>query len=192
MPTDLELLALCQESYDRTTIESEDAHVLVTESVGVTIFAFRGTDLRCIVDLWRDADNLTVSDHLLGELHQGFYQDACSVAWQLVPLARSGCIITGHSKGGAEALDFAGMLVSLGIIPGLVTTFGSACPGLLPMVRGMPGTDWRNRYDQIPYLPRRPRPRPLTQLGLPRPCFNPLDDHGLDQYATSLRALAHT
>lgn len=96
--------ALSRRAYRETvTVQSKAAHALV-ESVGGTLFiAFRGT---C-----NDADKLIDLDILLqpvefGRVHRGFLTSAYSLWWLLESRIRSAerVVLTGHSKGGAEAV----------------------------------------------------------------------------------------
>lgn len=183
---DLALLEVADAAYGSATIETETCHVLMRESLGETIIAFRGTDN--FTDLRTDASLLSVEDPVLGDLHNGFFECVTSLAWRIVHRLKPPVLVTGHSKGGSEALIFSAMLVHLGLKPCRVTTFGAArCGKLGGLLIDVEGVDYRNGADPVPFLPLRfDRPRPMTQLGTFRVTIDPLDDHELAAYRRTL------
>lgn len=195
MITDIELCAIAESSYGPVTLESETCHALIVDREEFTVIAFRGTDPHRMIDLICDADATTVLEPSIGALHAGFYRGLCGIAWRLIPrLAGHSVVLTGHSKGGAEALIFAGMLAVIGMMPLRVTTFGAARPAdprLGGLIGALAGVDYRNGADPVPELPPTlAHPRPLEQIGDPKFHLNALADHALASYRAALTGIS--
>jgi len=177
------------------TWETGNAHAVLTVVEDRPFLAFRGTDPRKLVDVLRDVAVLAFDDPLLGPVHGGFYADVAQLAWRVTPaLMRAGTpdlIVTGHSKGGGEALIFAGMLAAVGLPPRCVITFGSPRVGgakLAALLASVPGEEYRHGDDPVPLLP--PgfiHPYPLIALASPA-TIDPLADHAIAGYRAALAA----
>lgn len=190
--TDRVLAAACAAAYcDPVTWERDDAHVLLAESDGVHIVAFRGTaNAR---DWIVDFDARPKLHPGLGWCHAGFLDDVLGVADQMrLDLAGARVIVTGHSKGGAEALIFAGLLALAGQAPEAVVTFGAPRAGyatLGAVLDQVAVRQYRHGHDPVPSLPpemsgwRHVR-EPLLQIG--QPSRDPISDHFIASYQAAL------
>jgi len=170
-------------------IETSSCHVIVAEGPTYLVVAFRGTNPHELWDLIKDGEAITFNDTVLGPVDDGFSSDVYSVAWRLLPYLQGlhkPFWVTGHSKGGAEALIFAAMCENLGLPILGVTTFESASPGALPLVSELGGIDFECDSDPIPLWPRTNllvpglRPRALTHIGPPRGLIPNIQNHFLE------------
>ena len=110
-------------AYSEATFESPLAHALVIPATGncPKIIAFRGSaDVRA----WLTDFRITLSYTAYGRVHSGFWRSAGSVTPRLLQLTPEPVIITGHSKGAAEALICAIILAGAGWPIVRVVTFG--------------------------------------------------------------------
>lgn len=193
------LCALCADAYAQPpSLAAGDAYVVLAETEGTIIAAFRGS--ASIEDWWADfrAGAHIAGDHPeLGACHAGFLADVVAIA-PLIVAAVGSCplAVTGHSKGGAEAQLFAGLLAAKGRPPVQLTTFGApraAAPDntrLAALLAPLPGTDYRHRDDPVPGEPRwLDHKRPVAQLVPPRLELDVIADHYLSGYAAALRPL---
>jgi hypothetical protein len=170
-----------------------DAFVCLSEVDGFQVVAFRGTEPEHLADLLHDADALPAWHPQLGRCHAGFLGNVLGVASAIMDRTEGdGVILTGHSKGAAEAALFCGLLVAACRPPVSMSTFGMPRPAFLTLQRligGIPGTDYRHGCDPITDVPIGfQHPRTLTQLGEKRPTFNPLADHFIAAYRAALTA----
>lgn len=198
--SDLRLAQLAGLAYSgRSTFESADAHVSVTVESDYAIVALRGS--KTILDWIYDfmiAPRSSTEHPQLGWCASGFLIDALAVANALIAyLRRYPFVICGHSKGGAEAQLLAGLLVSAGLIPARLVTFGAPrCAWIgntaLPKLIGtLPGLDYRGGPDEVPELPLpyiHPREAALKQLGDPGFRLNWIPFHLIDSYERLLAA----
>ena len=201
MPSDQLLAEICSRAYTMTpTWQAADAHVCRFVAAGAIILAWRGTDPRSLADWLHDLDAVPAEDAALGCCHAGFLRDMQAVAPPIMDaLARAKpsvpIVVTGHSKGAAEALLFSAFLCASGRTPAKVVTFGSPRIGLLntrlpALLAGVEGSDFRHGADPVPDLPLGfTHPRVLTQLGLAGP--DALADHSILAYRAALAAGPH-
>ena len=129
----------CARAYPEATISSNLAHCLVVRAEGPAILAFRGSeDIR---DLLTDFQVRWVQT-VHGGIHSGFFNSALSVLNQILKLDQrqspAPVIVTGHSKGAAEALIVARWLVAAGRPVEAVVTFGGPRVG---------DAEWRKSYN---------------------------------------------
>jgi hypothetical protein len=195
----LRLAQLCAAAYDpmaswAMSWERNDVHFHACVENGVTILVARGTEPYDLEDWIADFSiRPTVSRRhpLLGLCHAGFLTDVEQVAAEMQHDTQGQrVIVTGHSKGAAEALLFAAMQCCAGATPLLVVTFGSPRPGfvqLQELLRDLPGVDYRNGADPVPDLPLAfLHPRHLKPIGTPS--GNPIRDHFIESYIAALAA----
>jgi triacylglycerol lipase len=192
MITDARLAELCAETYDGNpmTFETEGVHFRITVEDNQNVIAFRGS--ANVMDWLRDFDVLSRDITKLGALQAGFQLDA-SQAWARIP--DDNVILTGHSKGGADAQVIAGMLCAAGLPPLKLTTFGApricwtSTDAICALLLKVPGSDYRNQSDPVPLLPVDfYHPRDVAQLG---DGAEPLDagDHDIALYVAAVGAL---
>jgi len=142
---DLGLARICVQAsaraYQEATLTSELAKVLVVRSpyVNAPIIAFRGSaDARA----WLTDMRVCLAQTEYGKLHCGFYASTRTILGQLLALDQRSqpepVIVTGHSKGGAEALICARILAAAGKPVQAVVTFGGPRVG---------DARWRKSYD---------------------------------------------
>jgi hypothetical protein len=190
--SDVALAAACEAAYaDPVTWERGNAHVLLAESEGRHVVAFRGTaNAR---DWLVDFEASPKLHPGLGWCHAGFLDDVLGVADQMrADLAGERVVVTGHSKGGAEALIFAGLLVLAGQAPEAVVTFGApraAFATLGEVLDQVPVRQYRHGNDPVPLVPLelagwRHAREPLLQIG--QPCLDPIADHFIAGYRKAL------
>ena len=203
MISDRDLATLCELTYSGAppTWGTPDVHAFLTMRDGYTIVAFQGS--ASMQDWLRDFDAFVVNgtltrDHKgLGLVHAGFFGDVAQIfATVLKELPGDPVIVTGHSKGAAEALIFAAMLLAAtDRNVAKVTTFGTPAPGALRgLLDNIPGRDYRNEDDPVaavpPYLPH---PRALTHIAVPPLAGDPwgiLAAHHVQLYAQGADATA--
>lgn len=193
MLTDLELLDVCQKTYDEpATIDTGSVHVRI-ETVGeFKVIAFRGT--ANTLDWLRNASVVPANTSLLGRVHSGFFDGMMSV-WPRIP-ADGKIVITGHSKGGAEAKLLAAMFAAGGRPPAKLTTFGAprVCwfnnSRTADLLKTIDGVDYRNADDPVPNVPiDYHHPREIVQIGKRFEDLHVVEDHFLAAYRASLAAL---
>ena len=125
----LELARICVEAsaraYEEVTFESDLAHVLMVPAAGAgpLVLAFRGS---ANTRDWLSDFRIQMVDTDFGGVHSGFWRSANSLLPEIlrVPAVRAAVVVTGHSKGGAEALICARMLRAAGKPVRAVVTFG--------------------------------------------------------------------
>lgn len=191
MMTNYLMAELSNEAYQRATIESDNAAVLVERDGDDAYIAFRGSD-----SLGDWADNLWAipwrPKSLDAWVHRGFWIHLSEVLCPLILHAGSRRLhIAGHSLGGAVANLFAAHCVQLGLPVHSLTTFGSPMPGydsLSLITRWIPGKRFVIDGDQVAGLPPSwfafpyQHDRPATYLpGVPG-----IIDHPMPHYLTRL------
>jgi len=128
---DLALARMCVEAsaraYAEVSFESELAHVLVVPATTAApmIIAFRGSaDVRA----WLTDLRIGFTSTPFGRVHAGFWQSTNSVIADVLDLpqvrAAVPVVVTGHSKGAAEAVICARLLAASGKPVEAVHTFG--------------------------------------------------------------------
>jgi hypothetical protein len=192
MLSDLDLCDLAAQAYGDCTIDTGSVHVLLKDYKGAKVIAFRGT--ASPRDWMRDLAKVPFSHEHLGSIHAGFLTAVKSV-WARIPSVGP-IVITGHSKGGAEAHVLAGMFMAGGRQVTKLTTFGSprSCylsgSGLAAFLKSIPGADYANADDPVPMVPFNWfHPRPLTQIGRRFQDFNVIEDHYLAAYRAALESI---
>ena len=197
------LAQLCADSYtaplavcDRDSVARCTTH----EEDGVLVLSFPGTNPINIYDDLTDIDFLTKSIPGFGPMHSGFWNAMYGIRDELDELIGDDTVIlTGHSLGGAIALDYALFRRSRGLPVMEIVTFGSprvsASDQASRVIKGVPITMYRHSSDPVPQVPPRfpmieewQHPAPLTQLGADRDLPN-IEDHMISQYLTALEVL---
>jgi predicted lipase len=113
--------------YSEVSFQSELAHVLIVPATTETpmIIAFRGS---ADTKDWLTDFKMRFGETPYGWVHAGFWASANSVMEQILGLAQVRAaipvVITGHSKGAAEALICARLLAASGKPVEAVVTFG--------------------------------------------------------------------
>lgn len=112
----------CARVYSDVTLQSDVCHALRSDYDGSALIAFRGT--RTMREWLIDA-RIKWWNLGLGLVHSGFWDSLNTLFPQLDQIAQAGpVIITGHSKGAAEALLCAWRMTRLGRQVKAVVTFG--------------------------------------------------------------------
>jgi hypothetical protein len=198
--TALRAAALCAAAYDPASSwgarwETGDVHVFLAEEGDDTVIVHRGTDPGNLEDWLADLDLIADRDPILGAV---LFAEIVEVRRDILRsvLGRSP-VITGHSKGGAEAQALAGFFCAVGVKVAQLETFGA--PRLmapdnarLPALLGqVPGRDHRHRDDPVPLLPLGfVHPRAVDQL-FPARLELPSDallDHEIANYVAALKS----
>jgi lipase (class 3) len=162
----------------------------------ITVVAWRGT--ADPEDLLHDADVIPEDDPDLGMCHAGFLEDVNGVAGRITSdLSGKRVVLTGHSKGGAEALIFGAKLLVANAPPLMIVTFGAPRAGFAKLRDTLSAVNtirqYRNGNDPVTQVPFLVVPmagdlymhaRPLLSIGQPAP--NPLDDHRIAGYQAAL------
>jgi hypothetical protein len=192
MISDIELCDLAAQAYGPCTIDTGSIHVLLTDYKGAKVISFRGTNSPR--DWLQDFVKIPFTHEHLGSIHAGFLTAVKSV-WAKIP-SEGPIVITGHSKGGAEAHILAGMFSAGGRQVTKLTTFGSprscflAGSGLAAFLKNIPGADYCNADDPVPRVPFGWfHPRPLTQIGRRFQDLDIIEDHYLAAYRAVLEQL---
>ena len=192
--TPAELAALCDRSYTAPTVQLDN-------NVGILIeggaLAIRGTRIRVLADVLRDADIETIDDPVLGPVHRGCLEAANAIAAWLVETRRSDWprIICGHSLGGG----IAGLLGAIYAVAGCpldqITTFGSmaACKGgtVTAISASVPVRDcfW-HAGDPVPCLPPGFNLWHSTPAVIGTAAVWPIENHYIETYQAALAATA--
>lgn len=166
--TPANLARLCREAYrEPPTFEAGGTEARLTiEAHGVTVVAFRGTTFDGL-DIIKDLRTMPWWSRELGcWVHAGFLKGVRGV-WPLMADAlaqiQGPLILTGHSKGAAEAAVCAAFMKKLlrrgmmqGTAPTMLVTFGAprvGFPGFCRITAGIPGERYVNGIDIVPTLP---------------------------------------
>jgi hypothetical protein len=186
------------------TFSIGDAHVLVVTDADpdAVIIAFRGTDPACLLDVVADLRAAPSHDADLGWLHGGFLWDIhCAFDRVIAAIGGRPVILTGHSKGAAEATGTAAKLKARGVPVLKLTVFGCprmgfealGCQGLLNQVAKIPGTSYRHGRDPVTEVPGLLVPaRPNVPIGETVNSIDKIPDHAMDRYIAALAALPAT
>jgi predicted lipase len=152
------LARLSGQAYDQHTFAAGGTEVLMKTVRKHTVMAFRGTTLDGLDIL----DDLRAypwwSKEIRGFVHRGFLSGVRDI-WSHLPIGGPNpmsVVLTGHSKGGAEAILFGAMLCALKIPPVQIETFGAprvGFTGLGRLLKNIPGKRWRLGADIVPTRP---------------------------------------
>jgi len=164
----------CARAYAEASFESSLAHVLIADGQlpmadgrGATIIAFRGS---ANTRDWLTDFRIEFRSTDYGRVHSGFWQSTNSVMPEILRVpavfAALPVIVTGHSKGAAEALICARLLQASGKPVAAVVTFGGPRVGDALWARGYnecPGAEgkclrditqrWVHEEDIVPRMP---------------------------------------
>lgn len=133
--------AVSAQAYLLASVQSELAHVLVQRNADYepTLIAFRGS---ASTRDWLTDLRVGFTDVGVGRVHRGFWESTNSVMDAVRRLdqreSRAPVIVTGHSKGGAEAMICAWLLARCGWPVKAVVTFGGPRVG---------DSAWRRNYN---------------------------------------------
>ena len=183
------LADLCAQAYTTATIETDLCHIVSTpaefaeDGQPYSILAFRGS--KSPLDFLTDAKIKFARLPGGQQLHEGFHASVSSIWDQLLKLDQRAppapVILTGHSKGGGEALIAAFLLNRAGRHVHSVYTFGAPRVGDRNFKRdynlalGFNTWSWIHEEDIVPRLP------PCILKGYRRAgtiCFLPAFGHG--------------
>lgn len=190
------LASVSKEAYDKHTIRVGDTEVLIKTVRKKTVFAFRGTTF----DGWDIIYDLRACPWWSSEVgtfvHKGFLLSVRGI-WPHLPIGGPNpgeIVLTGHSKGGAEAVLLGAFLVQCGIEVAQIETFGAprvAFSGLGEILKGVPGHRHRLGNDIVPTRPL-PFPIPyrhdreLTTTPDGDDNFDPFDNHRIADYCKNM------
>ena len=195
VPTSHDLACLSKQAYDECTVSANDTEVLICERDGFLVLAFRGTTFDHF-DIIRDLRAVPWwSSEVQGFVHKGFLVGVRAI-WPLLqryPLRSNAVVLTGHSKGGAEACYVAALMTLAGYPPVKLETFGAPRVGfgwIEGVLKGIPGNRNRLGADIVPTVPHRfPFPyrhdRELTEL--PSDAPHPFRNHRIADYVEAVR-----
>ena len=167
-PTTFDLVRLCREAYtEEPTWRAGGAEVRYTVDPlipdgGTHVWSFRGTTFDGL-DILKDLRACPWRPRALGGLwvHKGFWRGVEALAGETgMPTYWRRLVLTGHSKGGAEATVMAALLCLNHFPPAAVVTFGSPRPGMAGLGKHLRKNGVRlERYvlgDDIVPLPQPP------------------------------------
>lgn len=173
-----------------------DCHAYLTSVDNVAVVAFKGSV--SLMDWVRDFMALPIHRRIsvgnLGWVHAGFFGDVNGI-WQRikVDLGNQPFAVTGHSKGGAEAIIFAAMMLEAGRMPVRVATFGAPRAGmgtLRDVLAAVPVAQYRHARDVVPEVPFGDEwchARPLVELDTPV-TVDRFADHHIPFYLSGMQA----
>lgn len=196
MHLDQTLVELSAAAYTgEPTLRHGDCFAFISDIPGRTVIAFRGTnDWRSAL---QDAKAWPKRDADLGFCHGGFLEDARAIYPALRARMRGRrVVITGHSKGGADALIVGALLHLAGIAVTDIVTFGAPRAGFRRMRRILAPVQIRQYWagdDPVPLVPWLlgcyVHMRDPFHLDVPW-AIDPIDDHSdVRVYAKAVAAL---
>lgn len=154
------LLSLSAKAYDRHTFKAGGTEVFVSQVRKQTVMAFRGTTFDG-ADIIKDLRAMPWWSKEIGTfVHRGFLVGVRAI-WPLLPLTghkNPPIVLTGHSKGGAEAILVGAMLTVLEIPVAQIETFGAprvGFGGIKKILKDIPGKRHRLGDDIVPTVPHR-------------------------------------
>ena len=152
------LAKLCQEAYEKHSWSKDGTELLVRLGEGNITIAFRGTTFNGL-DILKDMRATPWwNSELGGWFHHGFLRGALNAREYVEPLVQTTklpVILTGHSKGGAEAQILA-MLLAKKVGDLKVVTFGSPRVGFnqaQKLLANVSCTLYRNGIDAVTQVP---------------------------------------
>ena len=152
------LARLSAEAYNRKTASAGGTEILISKVRKRTVIAFRGTE-KDYGDILTDMrEILWWSKEVNGFVHKGFLMGVRAI-WQHLPIGGpnpDAIVLTGHSKGGAEAILCGAFMAQCGIPPVQIETFGAPRVGtsnLGKILNGIPGDRHRLGIDIVPTTP---------------------------------------
>lgn len=164
MATDYHCAAASAAAYDATDFAASGCEIRLVEDEDYLLIAFRGTTFDGL-DILRDLRGIPWTSPSLGfAVHSGFLHGAIAIYPALKPrlvkeqAAGRRIFLTGHSKGGAEAVLIAALMARSPDLapPDRLVTFGAprvGFSGLSDIVADIPGRRYVFENDWIPRLP---------------------------------------
>ena len=193
------LAAIAQAAYDPAVpafLERGDVKVTRTEEAGAVVYAWRGTRIKHIDDILRDADCFPRFRPGLGHIHHGFLSGAEALEHELLAAMareRLPVVFNGHSLAAAMALIMTAIAILAGQRPAMTVTYGCPLLGfstLRQLLDGHPGTDYRHGSDPVTFVPEPfwHARSPMTDLGRVSigDLLDPLHDHFIETYIAAL------
>jgi len=193
---------LCEDAYDddKITFRKDGTEVLVRNTPEGQVYAFRGTSFD-MGDILSDMRAVPWWDSQLGWCHKGFLRGAQGV-WPWFLNGDEPRYLTGHSKGGAEAVLVAAMLAFSGLPAAGLVTFGAPAPSygghVKKLLKDTPQQRYVNAVDCIPSHPilgSHPSPRvQLRDWSLDDRFLHPtlrFTDHKIAEYDVALGGWLH-
>jgi len=190
------LCLLSKQAYNKCTVEAGGTEVLIKTVRKITVFAFRGTTFDG-VDILTDLRACPWWSKEVGTfVHKGFLEGVRAI-WPLLPMSGPNpgeIVLTGHSKGGAEAILLGAFMVQCGIPVAQIETFGAprvGFSGLGEILKGVLGN--RNRLGND-IVPTRPLPFPipyrhdreLKETPDGDDNFDPFENHRIADYCKAM------
>ncbi|MBF0304205.1 MAG: lipase family protein [Alphaproteobacteria bacterium] len=189
--------AVCRAAYDPAVPpdhQAGGAEVYLRHTDGWIVVGMRGTtpgwDIAADIRAWPE-----YAPELGCRVHRGFLAAARSVASFVLPLLRhSRVVLTGHSKGGAEATILAALACAWGWPrpPGALVTFGAPRAGFSGLARclaDVPVARIVRPGDLVPLVPRLlPWRHPAEAIEMPGPRRWPMAAHSMAAYEADVIA----
>lgn len=193
--TPLALARLCRDAYERTpTWSTGDVEARCTVEDGLVVIAFRGTTFDGWDMIWDLRSYPWRAPELGTRVHAGFLK-AVRPLWKEQESEflkhNDSTVLTGHSKGGAEATVLAALMARTGRPPRALVTFGSprvGFSGLGRVLADVPVLRFVNGSDAVARVPL-PAPFPYRHVGGRLPLgrgMRPFRDHRIDAYVRAL------
>ena len=181
------LAQLCKDAYGRADISVKHSHAITETIEGHFVAAIRGTDSRTG---WLSNFMVWPVTRFRVNVHLGFYNGGTRLFDAIRPdLAAWPVILTGHSKGAAEAVIVAAHLVELGKPPKAVVLFGAprcGFQGLKTFLSAVTIVNYANPDDPVTKIPTI---LPWRDIREPR-ILDDIDgdamEHGIEKYLVNL------
>lgn len=193
MLSDYEIALLAAKVYEEATITHEDLGARVDVVDGTFYVSCRGTVPKSVENWLRDFASWPHFMTGLGIMPHGFASGAIALDPLIGAEIKQGSpiVLTGHSLGGALALDLGAMWTLSRRNVARIVTFGAPRAGsetTAEVLHAVPIAQYHHGNDPVPDVPLlyKHMREPLIAFG--QPTIDPIQSHFMNGYLTELKA----